>query len=262
MSPTGVYRSFASYYDAYVGDFRGDFNIYLSLLHPGARPLEIGCGTGRLLKPALEQGYHITGIDISDDMLDRAREKLGGYIEPGQLSLLKHNLVDAPLSECYDPVWVSFYTFNYLLDQEEACTFLANLRKSMSTGAALIMDLFCPTTLLHPEMEGLWIQREITVEGRTLILRDSRALQGSIEKRIQVYEGAEGQEEIVTLRRFWNKQEIAELLGKTGFGDIQFTDGYDAEGFHPLSPAENTATSFVVKACSCKKRSGEIVYCT
>lgn len=250
MSPAGVYRSFASYYDAYVGDFRGDFNIYLGLLQPGARPLEIGCGTGRLLKPALEHGCYLTGIDISDDMLARAREKLGEYIEQGQLRLLKHNLVDAPLSECYDPVWVSFYTFNYLLDQEEAGCFLANLHKSMSAGAALIMDLFCPITLLHPEMEGLWTQREITVGGQALILRDSRTLQGSIEKRIQVYESADGREEIVTFRRFWNKREISELLGKTGFKHIQFTDGYQAEGFRPLSPSENTAASFVVRACS------------
>jgi len=247
-SPVGVYRSFASYYDAYVGDFRGDFDLYLSLLHPGARALEIGCGTGRLLRPALEQGCPITGIDISDDMLALAREKLSEYIEQGRLRLLNHNLVDAPLAELFGPVWVTFYTFNYLLDQEAACSFLANLYKSMNHGATLMMDLFCPSTLLHPDLQGLWTQREITVGEQTVILRDSRTLQGRIEKRIQVYESADSREEIVTSRRFWDKREILELLAKTGFKHIMVTDGYYAEGFHPMTPLESTSCSFVVKA--------------
>lgn len=247
--PVQVYSSFASYYDAYVGDFQGDFEIYLSLLEPQDRPLEIGCGTGRLLKPALERGYQVTGVDISDDMLDRAREKLSNYINQGQLILFRHDLADAPLQDAYGPVWVSFYTFNYLLDKESAGRFLSNLYRSMRTGALLVMDLFCPSPLLHPELQGQWSQRQITIEKQMITLKDSRTMQDRIEKRIQIFEGVVGKEEIVTFRRFWDKQEMLELLRQSGFQEIEVTDGYDQKGYHPVDHMESTNSSFVVKAC-------------
>jgi len=39
----------------------------------GLHVLDIGCGTGRLSEMLARRGAHVTGIDISDGMLDRAR---------------------------------------------------------------------------------------------------------------------------------------------------------------------------------------------
>jgi SAM-dependent methyltransferase len=43
-------------------------------LVPAGRVLDVGCGTGRFLD-ALPAGYERVGVDVSDAMLDRAREK-------------------------------------------------------------------------------------------------------------------------------------------------------------------------------------------
>lgn len=244
-----VYQNFAAYYDAYVGEFQADFPIYMGSLHPGARLLEIGCGTGRLLKPALELGYPVTGVDISEDMLARAEDKLGKYIRQGRLRLLNHNLANAPLEDKFGPVWVSFYTFNYLLDLETAANFLNNLRRSMASGAFLIMDLFYPASLQHPEQDGKWAMREIPGGEGALILKDRRTLHGKIEEREQIYESGDRQESIVTSRRFFDKQETAGLLAEAGFGCIEATDGYNKGGFHPVTSMERTGSSFMIKAC-------------
>lgn len=37
---------------------------------------ELGCGTGSLTIPLAEAGYHMTGIDLSSDMLAVARQKM------------------------------------------------------------------------------------------------------------------------------------------------------------------------------------------
>lgn len=51
------------------------------------RVLEIGCGTGRLLEPVARAGFHLTGIDLSAAMLERARERLA-RVGLGDLALL------------------------------------------------------------------------------------------------------------------------------------------------------------------------------
>ncbi|MBY8864584.1 class I SAM-dependent methyltransferase [Streptomyces sennicomposti] len=46
-----------------------------------ARPadvLDLGCGTGSLSQLAAEQGHRVTGVDLSEAMIERARAKLAG----------------------------------------------------------------------------------------------------------------------------------------------------------------------------------------
>lgn len=69
MSSQETYKSFARYYDLYVGDFDADLPLYKSLCSREHRVLEIGCGTGRVLRALLQAGVCVTGVDISDDML-------------------------------------------------------------------------------------------------------------------------------------------------------------------------------------------------
>lgn len=47
-------------------------------LMPGWRVLEIGCGMGRLLRPLSERVAAAVGVDVSEEMLARAREYCGG----------------------------------------------------------------------------------------------------------------------------------------------------------------------------------------
>jgi SAM-dependent methyltransferase len=46
------------------------------VLSPGARALEIGCGLGRLLRPLASRVENAWGVDVSDEMVARAKEAL------------------------------------------------------------------------------------------------------------------------------------------------------------------------------------------
>jgi SAM-dependent methyltransferase len=48
----------------------------LAGLGPGARVLEIGCGTGIATLPLAQRGYHITAVELSTDLATVARRKL------------------------------------------------------------------------------------------------------------------------------------------------------------------------------------------
>jgi len=58
-------------------DLVREFETELKRLPPGEwRALEIGCGPGRLLRPMSRHFVEIHGIDVSDEMIARARAKL------------------------------------------------------------------------------------------------------------------------------------------------------------------------------------------
>ena len=46
---------------------------------PGAKLLEIGCGTGRITEALAEDGFRVTATDLSEDMIALARSKLAPW---------------------------------------------------------------------------------------------------------------------------------------------------------------------------------------
>lgn len=72
-------KSYDSWYDTKLGDFvdrverRCAFDLFLPF--EGKKILDIGCGTGNYSIRLAELGYEVVGIDISDEMLDIARNK-------------------------------------------------------------------------------------------------------------------------------------------------------------------------------------------
>ncbi|MFA6030847.1 MAG: radical SAM protein [Elusimicrobiota bacterium] len=59
----------------------------LRLVGPGARVLDLGCGTGRLAEVLAEKGCRVDAVDSSERMLERARRRLGGREGARLLSL-------------------------------------------------------------------------------------------------------------------------------------------------------------------------------
>jgi len=56
---------------------RPDLDFYLDYARAAeGKILELGCGTGRLLIPIAAAGCEIVGLDLSEHMLTRCREKL------------------------------------------------------------------------------------------------------------------------------------------------------------------------------------------
>ena len=54
-------------------DVHGEATLCASLMPPGSRVLDAGCGTGRVAIRLAELGYDVTGTDVDPDMLAVAR---------------------------------------------------------------------------------------------------------------------------------------------------------------------------------------------
>ena len=51
--------------------------------------LDLCCGTGQLSLYFLERGYTVTGLDLSDAMLDQARANTSMFIQAGQAKFVQ-----------------------------------------------------------------------------------------------------------------------------------------------------------------------------
>jgi len=137
-----IYRLWAPVYDATVGHFflvGRRRAIELLDLRPGERVLLVGVGTGADL-PLLPQGVQATGVDISPDMLARARKKLP---LPGrEVTLLQGDAQGLFVDEASCDAVI----FNLILSviPDGAACLRENMRALSPGGRAVVFDKFLP----------------------------------------------------------------------------------------------------------------------
>lgn len=62
---------------AYIDRVLGYVDLALKGLQPGARVLDLGCGTGKpVAKYIVEKGFRVTGVDQSEKMLEIAKQEV------------------------------------------------------------------------------------------------------------------------------------------------------------------------------------------
>src|SRR5260370_36664651 len=82
------YDLIASFYDIEHAHYDEDVDLYRDFATVCNGPvLELACGSGRLLLPLAEEGYEVTGVDTSANMLNLARQRLerAGVVSPCKL---------------------------------------------------------------------------------------------------------------------------------------------------------------------------------
>jgi SAM-dependent methyltransferase len=103
---------------------------------PG-RLVDLGCGTGRLCLHFAAKGFECVGVDLSDEMLARARENAGDR----PVRFLKANLVDlAELPEAsFDYAACLFSTLGMVRGAENRATVLANAFRLLKPGGRFVL---------------------------------------------------------------------------------------------------------------------------
>jgi len=241
-----TYRKFADLYDLYVGEFHADFEFYTSYCKSPDKVIEIGCGTGRILDVLLQQDCIVTGVDISQEMLSKAKKKFDKWLSTGKLVLLNHDFSRDKLSELFDKALLTFYTFNYILDHP--VEFLRHIRESLQDEGLLLMDLFFPNSLFDKSIEGKWIDKEFKHEEQLVRIRDCRTMEQDIEHRQQVFIVGEKEIYIDTRRKYYRPAHLQKLLDSAGFRNIEFTYGYDYRAFTRMIDETGLKNNYVVKA--------------
>ena len=109
--------------------------------------LDVGCGTGGHLFPLFQRGYKITGVDISDEMLKIAKEK----IQESNLNIIlkKGDIKKLILDSFFDAVISMFSVISYQTENKNVVSTFRNIRKHLKPGGLFIFDFWFGPAVLN-----------------------------------------------------------------------------------------------------------------
>src|SRR6266481_5927938 len=145
---SALYDSFiADYYDEspVVKGRVQDVAFYRDAAREFGDPiLELGCGTGRITMALAEAGKRITGLDLSERMLERAVKKRGALrVEARErIHFVQGDMARFDLGEKFRLVIIPFRPLQHLLEVHQQINSLEIVRKHLAPGGRLILDVF------------------------------------------------------------------------------------------------------------------------
>ncbi len=155
--PADPFAGFARFYDADYRDYLSDIDAIVALAEECAGPvLELGCGTGRVLLPLADEGYSVTGVDISPALLAVARNKLERAELASHVTLVQADLrrFDLPQKE-FAFAFCTSNTLMHLVSQEDQAAALRRAHAHLRPGGLLLLDLFNPDPVRLAAVNGL-----------------------------------------------------------------------------------------------------------
>jgi 2-polyprenyl-3-methyl-5-hydroxy-6-metoxy-1,4-benzoquinol methylase len=138
-----AYRSLAHHYDLHGWDwYARSFGARLiELLRerglaPGSSILDAGCGTGSLALMLSASGYRVTGVDLSPEMVARARAKDAA----GAIDWRVGDITSLAVGAMFDAVVSVADVFNHLETLDDWETALRSLGAHLSPGGLVFVD--------------------------------------------------------------------------------------------------------------------------
>ncbi len=125
----------------------GDVAFYLDRARESGGPvLELGCGSGRIVLPLARDGFETTGLDLSEPMLNVAKARRAAEPEPvrHRLTLLKGDMRNFDLKAMFGTAIIAFRSFQMLQTPEDERACLRAVRRHLSPGGRLIVNIFDP----------------------------------------------------------------------------------------------------------------------
>ncbi|MFK3981681.1 class I SAM-dependent DNA methyltransferase [Micromonospora sp. NPDC050397] len=131
----------ARLYDVfYPWEQRDDLAFYLPLVMSARSVLDIGCGTGMLLRQVREHGHQgrLCGLDPGHGMLERARERT-------DVEWLLGDLSSATWDREFDLAVMTGHAFQVLLSDEDLRAALLTIRSALTDGGRFAFETRNPS---------------------------------------------------------------------------------------------------------------------
>lgn len=212
-------------YDDVYADFVADIPHVVALMKSaGGRVLEVCCGNGRILVPAVEAGVQVDGLDISAPMLEDARAKLAA--RGVEARLFPADMRDFSLPDRYALIAIAFNSFLHNLTQADQLATLECCRRHLEPGGRLAIVAFHPSAPILVKYGSSEPVPHETKHGAGKLVYWDSAAQDRVEqlqtvtRKLQYFDAAGNleREETTSFRMRWvYKPEMELLLRVAGF---------------------------------------------
>ena len=164
-------------------------------VRPGDRVLDSCCGTGDLALACARAGGHVSGLDFSERMLERARRK------SGEIEWVQGDALELPFEDgSFDAATVGFGVRN-LADLELG---LRELRRVLRDGGRVgVLEITRPRGVLAP-FYRVWFDGVVPLVGKVLP------------------GGAAYSYLPASVRRFPGPEDLARVMRDAGFEDVRY----------------------------------------
>ncbi|MFI0778593.1 class I SAM-dependent DNA methyltransferase [Streptomyces sp. NPDC021212] len=112
----------------------------LAGLARGGRALELGVGTGRIALPLAARGVPVHGIDLSEAMVARLREKPGG----DAIGVTIGDFATARVDGSFSVAYLVFNTIMNLTTQEAQVACFRNVAEHLAPGGCFLIEVMIP----------------------------------------------------------------------------------------------------------------------
>jgi SAM-dependent methyltransferase len=112
----------------------------LAELAGDGRALELAIGTGRVAVPLAERGVSVTGIELSQPMVDQLRTK----VDETTIPVVVGDMATAEAPGTYSLVYLVYNTISNLLTQAEQVACFRNAARHLTAGGRFVIELWVP----------------------------------------------------------------------------------------------------------------------
>jgi SAM-dependent methyltransferase len=113
---------------------------FLAARAGGGPVLELAIGTGRVALPLAERGLEVQGVDVSEKMVAKLRQKDGGR----ELPVVLGDFKDVPVEGRFSLIYLIFNTIFALTTQEDQVACLRNVAEHLTDDGVFVLDAFVP----------------------------------------------------------------------------------------------------------------------
>ncbi|WBB66530.1 class I SAM-dependent methyltransferase [Micromonospora sp. WMMD812] len=194
---------------------------------PGARVLDLGCGTGRLTLALAADGHTVTGVDPARASLAAARAKPGA----DRVTWIEGTSAVLP-SGAYDVAVLTSHVAQFLVTGADWAATLDDLRRALVTGGRLVFDSRDPADRRWERWNAVDSRRRVTLpDGRAVrAWTEVTAVVNDVVSFVHRYVFPDGEELLSSATlRFRTEPELRDSLRTAGFAVEHLFGGWGRE---------------------------------
>ncbi len=141
------YKKFGYYYDEVMNKL--NYDLWLEFIEPYLKPndkiLDLACGTGTLITMLKMKGYDAEGLDLSETILEIAKEKM--KVNHLNFNLYHEDMTNFKIDKKYDMITCFFDSINFLNDKKKIKLLFSNVKSHLNEKGYFICDIFSKALL-------------------------------------------------------------------------------------------------------------------